>query len=54
MLVSVISAYLIGVCVYIDGWCKAIPQILGCWAAFGDRLPNELATEQDALENSLS
>ena len=38
----------------VDGWREAVPQIRDHYAAFGDRLPNELATALDALENSLS
>jgi phosphoenolpyruvate carboxykinase (GTP) len=35
------------------GWREAVPQIRDHYSAFGDRLPNELATALDALENSL-
>ena len=38
----------------VDGWREAVPQIRDHYAAFGDRLPNELATSLDALESSLS
>ena len=38
----------------IDGWREAVPQIRDHYAAFGDRLPNELATALDALESSLN
>ena len=38
----------------VDGWREAVPQIRDHYAAFGDRLPNELATALDALENSLT
>ena len=38
----------------VDGWREAVPQIRDHYAAFGDRLPNELATALDALETSLS
>ena len=38
----------------VDGWREAVPQIRDHYAAFGDRLPNELATALDALESSLS
>ena len=38
----------------VDGWREAVPQIRDHYAAFGDRLPTELATALDALENSLS
>ena len=38
----------------VDGWREAVPQIRDHYAAFGDRLPSELATALDALENSLS
>ena len=38
----------------VDGWREAVPQIRDHYAAFGDRLPNELATALDALENSLN
>ena len=37
----------------VDGWREAVPQIRDHYAAFGDRLPNELATALDALEGSL-
>ena len=37
----------------VDGWREAVPQIRDHYAAFGDRLPNELATALDALERSL-
>ena len=37
----------------VDGWREAVPQIRDHYAAFGDRLPNELATALDALESSL-
>ena len=33
----------------VDGWREAVPQIRDHYAAFGDRLPNELATALDAL-----
>jgi phosphoenolpyruvate carboxykinase (GTP) len=36
------------------GWREAVPQIRDHYAAFGDRLPNELATALDALESSLN
>jgi phosphoenolpyruvate carboxykinase (GTP) len=35
------------------GWLEAVPQICDHYAAFGDRLPSELATALDALESSL-
>jgi phosphoenolpyruvate carboxykinase (GTP) len=38
----------------VEGWREAVPQIRDHYAAFGDRLPNELATALDALESSLS
>ena len=38
----------------VDGWREAVPQIRDHYAAFGDRLPTELETALDALENSLS
>jgi phosphoenolpyruvate carboxykinase (GTP) len=38
----------------VDGWREAVPQIRDHYAAFGDRLPNELTTALDALESSLS
>ena len=38
----------------VDGWREAVPQIRDHYAAFGDRLPNELATALDVLESSLS
>ena len=38
----------------VDGWREAVPQIRDHYAAFGDRLPNELVTALNALENSLS
>ena len=38
----------------VDGWREAVPQIRDHYAAFGDRLPNELATALDTLESSLS
>jgi phosphoenolpyruvate carboxykinase (GTP) len=38
----------------IDGWREAVPQIHDHYVAFGDRLPNELATALDVLESSLS
>ena len=37
----------------VDGWREAVPQIRDHYAAFGDRLPNELATALDELESSL-
>jgi phosphoenolpyruvate carboxykinase (GTP) len=37
----------------VDGWREAVPQIRDHYAAFGDRLPNELATALDTLESSL-
>ena len=37
----------------VDGWREAVPQIRDHYAAFGDRLPTELATALDALETSL-
>ena len=38
----------------VDGWREAVPQIRDHYAAFGDRLPTELATALDTLESSLS
>jgi phosphoenolpyruvate carboxykinase (GTP) len=38
----------------VDGWREAVPQIRDHYAAFGDRLPNELATALDALEGALN
>ena len=38
----------------VDGWREAVPQIRDHYAAFGDRLPTELATALDALESSLN
>ena len=38
----------------VDGWREAVPQIRDHYAAFGDRLPNELATALDTLESSLN
>ena len=38
----------------VDGWREAVPQIRDHYAAFGDRLPIELATALDSLESSLS
>jgi phosphoenolpyruvate carboxykinase (GTP) len=38
----------------VDGWREAVPQIRDHYAAFGDRLPNELTTALDALESSLN
>ena len=38
----------------VDGWREAVPQIRDHYAAFGNRLPSELATALDALESSLS
>jgi phosphoenolpyruvate carboxykinase (GTP) len=38
----------------VDGWREAVPQIRDHYAAFGDRLPSELATALNALESSLS
>ena len=38
----------------VDGWREAVPKIRDHYAAFGDRLPNELATALDALESSLN
>jgi phosphoenolpyruvate carboxykinase (GTP) len=38
----------------VEGWREAVPQIRDHYAAFGDRLPNELTTALDALESSLS
>ena len=38
----------------VDGWREAVPQIRDHYAAFGDRLPNELATALEALESSLN
>ncbi len=37
----------------VDGWREAVPQIRDHYAAFGDRLRNEVATALDALESSL-
>ena len=37
----------------VDGWREAVPQIRDHYAAFGDRLPNELATALDTLASSL-
>jgi phosphoenolpyruvate carboxykinase (GTP) len=37
-----------------DGWREAVPQIRNHYAAFGDRLPTELATALGELESSLS
>ena len=37
----------------VDGWREAVPQIRDHYAAFGDRLPSELAMSLDALESSL-
>ena len=37
----------------VDGWREAVPQIRDHYAAFGDRLPSELATALEALESSL-
>jgi GTP-dependent phosphoenolpyruvate carboxykinase len=36
------------------GWREAVPQICDDHVAFGDRLPNELATALNALESSLN
>jgi len=38
----------------VDGWREAVPQIRDHYAAFGDLLPNDLATALDALEISLN
>ena len=38
----------------VEGWREAVPQIRDHYAAFGDRLPSELANALDALESSLS
>ena len=38
----------------VPGWREAVPQIRDHYAAFGYRLPSELATALDALESSLS
>ena len=38
----------------VDGWREAVPQIRDHYAAFGDRLPNELVTALDTLESSLA
>ena len=38
----------------VDSWREAVPQIRDHYAAFGDRLPNELATALEALESSLN
>ena len=38
----------------VDGWREAVPQIRDHYAAFGDRLPNELATALDELESALN
>ena len=38
----------------VDGWREAVPQIRDHYAAFGDRLPSELATALEALESSLN
>ena len=38
----------------VDGWREAVPQIRDHYAAFGDRLPTELATALDVLESSLN
>ena len=37
----------------VPGWREAVPQIRDHYAAFGDRLPNELATALNELESSL-
>jgi phosphoenolpyruvate carboxykinase (GTP) len=37
----------------VPGWREAVPQIRGHYGAFGDRLPSELTTALDVLENSL-
>ena len=37
----------------VDGWRETIPQIRDHYAAFGNRVPNELASALDALESSL-
>ena len=38
----------------VPGWREAVPQIRDHYAAFGDRLPNELATALNDLEGALS
>ncbi len=38
----------------VDGWREAVPQIRDHYAAFDDRLANELATALDALESLLN
>ncbi len=37
-----------------QGWSDAVPQIREHYAAFGDRLPSQLADSLDALERSLA
>ena len=37
-----------------QGWLDAVPQIREHYAAFGDRLPHQLAESLDALERSLA
>jgi phosphoenolpyruvate carboxykinase (GTP) len=38
----------------VDGWREAVPQIRDHYAAFGDRLPTELATALAELESALN
>ena len=38
----------------VPGWREAVPQIRDHYAAFGDRLPSELATALNELESSLN
>jgi phosphoenolpyruvate carboxykinase (GTP) len=37
-----------------DGWREAVPQIREHYAAFGDRLPQQLAASLDSLEAALA
>jgi phosphoenolpyruvate carboxykinase (GTP) len=37
-----------------DGWREAVPQIREHYAAFGDRLPQQLSASLDSLEAALA
>jgi len=38
----------------VNGWREAIPQIREHYAAFGPKLPNQLAAALDSLDTSLT
>jgi phosphoenolpyruvate carboxykinase (GTP) len=37
----------------VEGWCEQLPQMREHYALFGDKLPQELHDELDALVNRL-